>query len=257
MRDLWNSLRRKIAALIAPQVREPSSFAYYPQLQSCQIPDLHFILERVFGQRSDGVFVEVGAYDGVFVSNTWGLATRGWRGYMVEPVASLAEACRANHAHHEHISIHVLAVGPPGKESINLYLGDTLTSASESTVELYKKIPWASHVTGAGVTEVRSMTLDSFLEEQQVAPGFELLVVDVEGYEPEVFSGFSISKWKPKVMIVELPDFHPDFVELSLPAARLYESLLSVGYRVAYKDRINTVLVATDYWGSVFVDDAP
>ena len=40
---------------------------------------------------------------------------------------------------------------------------------------------------------------------------FELLIVDVEGYEWEVFRNFNISEWKPQVVIVEIEDEHESF----------------------------------------------
>ena len=42
--------------------------------------------------------VEIGANDGISCSNTWGLSERGWTGFMVEPIAESASACRKNHA---------------------------------------------------------------------------------------------------------------------------------------------------------------
>src|SRR6476660_4644576 len=37
---------------------------FYPVSKTCQIPTLSTIYERLLGRRRDGVFVEVGAYDG-------------------------------------------------------------------------------------------------------------------------------------------------------------------------------------------------
>ena len=37
---------------------------FYRPVASCQIPDLGFLYELTFGRRTDGLVVEVGAFDG-------------------------------------------------------------------------------------------------------------------------------------------------------------------------------------------------
>src|SRR5262245_554998 len=54
----------------------PSSF-YRPDAD-CQVRGLDAIYNAAFGNLKHGVFVEVGAYDGQFVSNTCFLADLGW-----------------------------------------------------------------------------------------------------------------------------------------------------------------------------------
>ena len=51
-----------------------------PNSNKCQIPNLADIYLENFGYKRDGYFVEVGAYDGVSWSNTFGLAAIGWGG---------------------------------------------------------------------------------------------------------------------------------------------------------------------------------
>jgi len=54
--------------------------------KSCQISDLGNIFDKYFDINKKGVFVDVGAYDGLTHSNTIGLAAMGWRGICIEPV---------------------------------------------------------------------------------------------------------------------------------------------------------------------------
>ena len=55
------------------------------------------------------------------------------------------------------------------------------------------------------------MRLDTLMEKIEVPKGFDVLVVDVEGKEPEVFETFELDEWKPKMLIVELEDEHHSF----------------------------------------------
>ncbi|MDP2013167.1 MAG: FkbM family methyltransferase [Actinomycetota bacterium] len=230
----------------------PAETAYYPQQPSCQIPELWFILERLLGRRETGYFVEVGAYDGVFVSNTWGLAVRGWQGLMLEPVPAMAAQCRANHGGHPRVQVVERAIGLAGVDEVRLHIAGTLTTANAEALHEYEDLDWAQ---GSLTTEqivVPCSTLDEVLVEFDVPVGFDVLVVDVEGFETEVFSGVDLDAWKPKLLIVELADMHPDLSLTAAKDAQLGEMFLAKGYRIVFKDHVNTVLVREEIWRQLF-----
>ncbi|MEZ5845067.1 MAG: FkbM family methyltransferase [Hyphomicrobiaceae bacterium] len=58
-----------------------------------------FVAETLFGGKRNGVFAEIGAFDGETLSNTALLEREfGWRGICVEPIPSAFERLRANRA---------------------------------------------------------------------------------------------------------------------------------------------------------------
>ena len=259
-------LRRKLARTILPssdQVvsrtgRELSGrTAFYLQQPTCQLPELWFMYERFLGRRTDGIFVEVGANDGVFVSNTWGLAEQGWRGLMIEPVPGLARTCRANHVGHPRVEVFQVAIGSPGTSRVTLRLAGPMTTANVSLGREYEGIEWAAALVTDETLEVACTSLDEFLLEASVPEGFDVLVVDVEGFEEDVFSGFDLARWTPKLLIVELADTHPDLRSTCQADARLGISIQSAGYVIVYKDLINTVFVRKDVWSAALEVSLP
>jgi hypothetical protein len=74
-----------------------------------------------------------------------------------------------------------------------------------------------------------------------VAPDFELLVVDVEGAEPDVFAGFDLTAWRPQALIVELHEGNPDFTATADASGKLRADILGSGYREIYVDIVNTI----------------
>ena len=252
--QLQRGLRTRVARFIAPQEAPPDAAApYYPQQATCQIPQLHYLYSRFLGERTDGTFVEVGAYDGVFVSNTWGLAERGWRGVMAEPVPALAASCRSNHAGHPGVTVVETAVGPADQREVTLHLAGTLTTANPEAFKEYESIDWATTSLTGETVVVPCRTLDELLADQAVEPGFEVLVVDVEGFEAQVFANFDLPRWRPRMLIVELVETHPDLSATSGGGdAALGRRILEAGYVVAFKDHINTVFVHDDVWTRTF-----
>jgi hypothetical protein len=85
--------------------------------------------------------------------------------------------------------------------------------------------------------------MDTILEELDIETHFDLLVVDVEGHEIEVFSSFDLKYWKPSMIIVEMPDLHPDFPKLEVPYLKLKKRIEAASYSIIYKDHINTIFV--------------
>jgi FkbM family methyltransferase len=217
--------------------------SFYRPPPTCQIPGLAEKYEELFGRRTTGTFTEVGAYDGVSFSNTSFLADLGWRGIYFEPVPEFAALCALRHIGN-HVAVMPYAVGARPAQ-VDLHLGGTLTTTSARQVEVYNQIPWARGNHIGAVISVPQLRLDFVLDLAKFPHDFDLLVVDVEGAEAAVFEGLD-SRWRPKVMIVEIEDEHPDlakFEDVRERAVALRQTIASRGYREWYRDPINSIFV--------------
>ena len=173
----------------------------YNVSKTCQVNDLNSIYMKYFGYPSKGFFVEVGAFDGESFSNTSCLADHGWGGIYVEPVESHYNACMNRHKNND-VTVVQCSIGVEEGE-IDLFVGGPLTTSDPEQVQRYSEIDWAQHIPfSKGKCE--QMKLDSLLEHFDVQPGFDILGVDVEGKEHDVFNSFDLQKWKPKMMWVFL-----------------------------------------------------
>ena len=91
MKNVFLNLFTRIFGILNLKVTtaySPSGF--FRSSPSCQIDNISELYEVFLTTKLDGVFVEVGAFDGYTFSNTWGLAQRGWRGIYVEPIPKYA-----------------------------------------------------------------------------------------------------------------------------------------------------------------------
>ncbi len=191
-----------------------------------------------------GSFVEVGAFDGERFSNTSWLADNGWQGIYIEPSSEFARYCRVRH-YFNRVAVVCCAAGKDDSVVTFMQAGAISTISLETFLE-YDRLPWARKLVKRKLEmhETRIQTLDALLRERDCQPSFELLVVDVEGYEENVFEGFDIRYWQPKLMIVELHDDHPDFqsnAPLVASAMRVRTKILEAGYIEVYRDDINTI----------------
>jgi FkbM family methyltransferase len=196
----------------------------------------------IFGYRTNGTFVEVGAYNGITFSNTYGLALADWHGLLFEPVPELYKQCVINYCNLPNISIKQCCIGDvDGK--VTLYLGDYLSTTNIDRVKIYSQLSWSSgwHV---GQIEVPIFTLNTVLAQQLWPVSFDLLVVDVEGTELEVLKSFNLSYWCPHMVIVEACEMHPDH-RLSNQASEINKIFLDAHYKKIYCDTVNTIFISS------------
>jgi FkbM family methyltransferase len=209
---------------------------------TCQLPLLLHFYEKYLPQL--GTFVEIGAYDGESFSNSSCLADAGWTGYYVEPVPEYGRKCAARHARNR-VKVFNLAISD-ADGLLDLNVGGAFTTASGDALSAFGDIVWSKATAFDQKISVRAMTLDKFLAMNAIAIGFELLIVDVEGYEEKVLGTFGLDYWRPKMLIVELNDYHADFVAhpaMQMSARRVRDKIIAARYMQVYADAINTIFV--------------
>jgi len=214
----------------------------YHLSSTCQIENLDKIYTQYFGTDiKNRLFVEIGAYDGETVSNTSGLVDAGWRGIYVEPVHHNYLKCIERHKNND-VIVSNIAIGlEEGVQSI--YTNGLLSSMEESHAELgITKFNYPQY----DKDECFQMRMDSFLKLHRVPYNFDLLVVDVEGRENQVFDSFNLSQWRPQMMIVELVDHHQYFLDhqdIIEKVKNLRSYIQKNNYREIYRDEINTIFI--------------
>jgi FkbM family methyltransferase len=156
--------------------------------------------------QQQGVFVDVGANDGINQSNSLYFERQGWRGVLIEPVPATYEKCQQNRPLAQ--VVHAACVAPdyPDTEIVLVDVGlMSLVEGARNSEE--EKQAWIQR--GEQLQQITSKpctapakTLTSILEEQNLKE-IDLLLVDVEGYESEVLAGLDFSRFRPKHIVIE------------------------------------------------------
>lgn len=214
-----------------------------PVSTSCQIDDLRAKYAALGLSPTRGQFVEVGGFDGESFSNTSFLADQGWRGLYVEPVPAFAARARRRHALNRVTLEQVAITREPGQMQIQVM--GALTSGVAGTVDALKSIDWAREEAEHSRTiTVATDTLQAVLDRRGVDREFDLMIVDIEGAEKPVIDDLLASPWRPRVLIVELVDGHPNFghmPDLQTEHGQVREALVQAGYEEFHNDEINSI----------------
>lgn len=161
-----------------------------------------FLDEHVFKGKRNGVFMDVGAYDGATGSNTLFFEQyRGWNGLLVEPsplYAAQTRACRRN-------PIVELAIGPDDghAEFLHVTSGYTQMSglADSYDANLRKQIEADQRYEGETI-RVKTQTLGSLIEQHGLGP-IDFISLDIEGGEVAALSSFDFEKHRITAWSIE------------------------------------------------------
>lgn len=210
-------------------------------LTKAQCPPLADIYLERLGEKTDGVFVEVGAFNGFNWSATHALAKLGWGGLLFEPQRKYYNECRSLYANNPRIAVENCAILDYNGKT-KLYLGGSLSTTSEERVEVYQDVWWAksSRLSYDRHVEVPAYTLDHMLNKHSIPDDFEVLVIDVEGAETKVLEGFNIDRYMPKIVMIETHE-ELDDERLSVTAKHVNKIMFAHGYEKIYSNYINTV----------------
>jgi FkbM family methyltransferase len=152
------------------------------------------MLWELFRGRTRGFFIEIGAFDGRYLSNTLSFEQQGWNGLCVEPIPEFAELCRQNRP--RSFVVQAACVGPDeGKvahllrEPLGLLSG---IRANETPNIADRYVARGMVFPGFTTIEVPARTLDEILAECPPPDGLvDFISIDVEGTEIDVLRGFN------------------------------------------------------------------
>ncbi len=207
-------------------------------------PELDKLYSKVFGDKI-GTFIEIGAFDGETFSNTSFLADSGWMGYYFEPVHEIAVDCAIRHINN---NVKVIPCAISDKdEIITLSLAGMMSSGRKDHVEIYEKLEWGGSIANRGLLrQVTAKGINTILN-KLLLEICDLLVVDIEGFEPVVMNAWDFSILRPKLMIIESRDQDPDFPkyiqdEYKCMICRIIDS----GYKIKMRDGSNLIFQGVD-----------
>ncbi|CAG7832475.1 unnamed protein product [Allacma fusca] len=173
----------------------PSTLPYALTEESVKWPSLFTKqLKQIFGNKTDGFFIECGANDGEFLSNTLNLEKEGWKGFLIEAQPELGQKLRTKNrkawfanvclSPYLNISEIQFAVGQ-GTERWKDALGKLLLPDNKiGGHRLYGKVPCfplVSLLAAIGVKHVDYISLDVEGVEMKILktlPFDETLVID-------------------------------------------------------------------------------
>lgn len=140
----------------------------------------------------NGVYIELGALDGVSWSNTkWLEDQLGWTGILIEPSVKGYDACLSNRPNNKAFNCACVSFDHKEDYVMGDFEGHPMSSIDGTRLGL------------APLNRVSARTLQSVIDES----GYnyiDFLSLDVEGYELNVLKGIDFDKQNIKYMLIEV-----------------------------------------------------
>ncbi len=155
-----------------------------------------WVFGEVFNEKRGGYFLDLGAHDGVSISNTYLLERKyRWTGICVEANPDSFQQLRKNRR-----AICVNACLDATEGFVDFAKRDVMggiVSAETDNKDIESK--------AGDVIRIKTRTLESVLVENQAPGEIDYLSIDVEGAEQRVLGNFNFKKYRFKCITIERP----------------------------------------------------
>lgn len=174
----------------------------------------------------NGFFIEVGAHDGIFQSNTLNLEeSLGWKGILIEPSLNAYLECIKNRP--KSICINLALTSFEQYKKKEFVFGDFNSSPMSSVAanrsgfskfENFKN--YLSGITKKKLRPVSTAPLQLIIDKIGIDK-VDFLSLDVEGFEYEVLKGVNFNKCRPKYILIEIRE---------IQKKNIFDLMLSLNY---------------------------
>jgi len=158
-----------------------------------------YLLWHFFDFKRTGFFLDIGAHDGVSLSNTKSFEEQGWTGICVEPIPDVFALCQQARER----AVHAACVGGPDRQVLlrvdrsGLFAGIRADEvhAGRSYLERNSGDPQFYSV------EVPALRASELIRPDD--PPIDFVSVDIEGTEIDALEGLDLGRHQPRVLVVE------------------------------------------------------
>lgn len=201
---------------------------------------MDFLLENRFHITRPS-YLDIGAHDPVYLSNTYFFYKKGSRGVLVEPDPFLLKKLKTKRPRDTCLDV---GVGTAVEVACDFYIMDcrTLNTFSKNDAERYQAKD------GHNIEKIISvpmLSVNKIIEENfNSAPN--IISLDVEGLDVEILKTFDFNRFRPDIFCVETLTYTRDFTGKKISETT---AIMSDNEYFVYADTfINTIYVNREAW---------
>ena len=157
------------------------------------------LINKIFKNKIDGYFVDVGALHPINGSLTYNLSKKGWKGLNIDLLKDNLILFNFFRKRDENLNLAI----SKNKGVINAYIferGSGVNTTSKKWADKWRKKIGKNY----SILKIKKNSLNNVLSSHKVNKEFELLNIDVEGHEIDVLKGINFKNIRPKIITIEI-----------------------------------------------------
>ncbi len=175
---------------------------YHSQNDEEHIINMYFLIDNP--TKDKRTFLDLGANDGITLSNTYTLGKQGWNGHCVEPCPTPFEKLRNLYYERLDVQLSNIAIGTENGEAEILSSDSHLKNGDSdllSTLKHGETIRWGdTQIFTPKVVNV--LDFKSFLKTSNIKK-FDFISIDIEGMDYDVLIQMDLKKLGCKMLCIE------------------------------------------------------
>lgn len=158
-----------------------------------------------YGSGYKGSLLDIGANDGVFISNSRALINKGWFADLVEPAAIPFKKLKKTYEYNSNVKLHESAISNIDGKTI-FYESSSLYSEADSgllsTIVESEKKRLMQYGIRYTQYEIETITFNTF-KKQALCPGWDFISCDTEGNDYIILEQINLEEINCKCLCIE------------------------------------------------------
>ena len=162
-----------------------------------------YLAWQLLNKKNNGIIIEVGAFDGVHLSNSFSLEQKGWKSINIEPTPEVFKVLEKNRPNSKNINCAI--VGSEKIKEIDFYSEEigVLSGCSYDEEDIKRRYKNRGlDYTPPKQIKVKANTLNLIFKNENIT-SIDIISIDVEGFELEVLKGLDLNNYNVGLFIIE------------------------------------------------------
>jgi hypothetical protein len=219
--------------------------------KSYSISNVDLVIERIFKNKNDGIYIDVGCNHPIKYNNTYLLYKKGWHGLNIDLDKKSID--QFNKLRKRDINILTLVTSTDNEEK-ELYYYHERSAINTISKELAK----SRNQRHKEIKKIKGISLNSIIENSKFKESkINLLSIDIENYEYEALKNFNFDKYEIDVIVTEITDINVKNLEIynlsleNIVETNLYKLMLKNDYKLI--NWVNADLIFIRKASSLFI----
>ena len=200
--------------------------------KSFSISSVDLILDRIFSNFKDGIYLDIGCNHPIKYNNTYLLFKKGWKGINVDLDSDSIKQFNLMRRNDHNVNELITSKDNEEKDLYFYHRRSAINTISKDLAEKRQTKP-------INIKKLKGLSINTIIEESPFKnKKINLLSIDIENYEYEALKEFNFNKYNIDVIVSEVTDLDSSTLELrnnsleKITESKIYNLLTRNNYKL-------------------------